>query len=235
MTVSTLSVVEHPCFQFKASFIPCAVLQLLHYDLDAIRNQISATIRCAPNLFKGSFVIIDIEKINPAEILNFATLKQIIMMNTMVPIAIRGGSAEQQQAAVMDGLHLLPATKLTMTELDKPKNVEQVRQTKLVTQQVRSGMQVYAKDADLIVTATVSPGAELFSDGNIHVYGTLRGRALAGVRGNMQARIFCRSLEAELVSIAGYYLTKEDMQTYSVQDGMVQIFLENEKVCIEAI
>ncbi len=235
MTVSTLSIVEQPCFQFKASFIPCAVLQLLHYDLDAIHDQISATIRCAPNLFKGSFVIIDLEKLNPADILNYAKLKHIVATNGMVPIAIRAGSAEQQQAAVMDGLSLLPAAKLNITELDKQKNVQQTRQTKLVTHPVRSGMQIYAKDGDLIVTAAVSPGAELFSDGCIHVYGALRGRALAGVQGNMQARIFCRSLEAELVSISGYYLTKEDMQTFTAKDGMVQIFLENEKVRIEAI
>lgn len=235
MTVSTLGIVEQPCFQFKASFIPCAVLQLLNYDLDAIQDQISATVRCAPNLFKGSFVIIDLEKLNPAEILNFLKLKQIVTTNNMVPIAIRGGSAEQQQAAVMDGLSLLPATKLNFTEFDKQKNVKQTKQTKLVTHPIRSGMQVYAKDGDLIVTSAVSPGAELFSDGNIHVYGALRGRALAGVQGNMQARIFCRSLEAELVSISGYYLTKEDMQTFTAIEGMVQIFLENEKVRIEAI
>ena len=104
-----------------------------------------------------------------------------------------------------------------------------------MTVPIRSGMQVYAKDTDLIVTASVSPGAELFADGNIHVYGPLRGRALAGVQGNMQARIFCRTLEAELVSIAGYYLTKEDMQTFTAKDGMVQIYLDNEQIRIEAI
>ena len=234
MTVSTLNIVEQPCSQFKASFIPCAVLQILHYELDAIQNQINATIRCAPNLFKGSFVIIDLEKLHPAEIVNFVKLKQILVTNGMVPIAIRGGSVEQQQAAVMDGLSLLPLSRLHLSEIDKQKNTEQAQQTKLVTYPIRSGMQVYAKNGDLIVTAAVSPGAELFSDGHIHVYGPLRGRALAGVQGNMQTRIFCRSLEAELVSISGYYLTKEDMQTFAAT-GMVQIFLENEKVRIEAI
>ena len=101
---------------------------------------------------------------------------------------------------------------------------------------IRSGMQVYAKDSDLIVTAAVSHGAELLADGNIHIYGSLRGRVLAGVQGNMQARIFCRTLEdAELVSIAGYYLTKEDMQNAPAGDGMKQIYLENEQVRIEMI
>lgn len=235
MTVNTLHIVEQTCFQFKASFFPCTVLQLLHYDLEKLHHQLDAAIRCAPNLFKGSFVIIDLEKLNPAEILNFIKVKQIVVTSGMVPIAVRGGSEEQRLAAMMDGLPLLPATKLNITDIDKQKMVELPKHTKLVTHPVRSGMQVYAKECDLIVTAAVSPGAELFSDGNIHVYGVLRGRALAGVQGDRQARIFCRSLEAELVSIAGYYLTKEDMQMFTAKDGMVQIFLENEKVRIEAI
>jgi septum site-determining protein MinC len=83
--------------------------------------------------------------------------------------------------------------------------------TLLVTQPVRSGSQIYARGADLVVTAAVSPGAELMADGNIHVYGVLRGRALAGASGDAEARIFCSRFEAELVSIAGHYLVSEQM------------------------
>ncbi|HUC10094.1 MAG TPA: septum site-determining protein MinC [Stellaceae bacterium] len=83
--------------------------------------------------------------------------------------------------------------------------------TRLVTQPVRSGTQIYARGADLIVTAAVSPGAELMADGNIHVYGPLRGRALAGAAGDIEARIFCSRFEAELVSIAGHYLVSEQI------------------------
>jgi septum site-determining protein MinC len=80
-----------------------------------------------------------------------------------------------------------------------------------VTQPVRSGTQIYARGGDLVVTAAVSPGAELIADGNIHVYGALRGRALAGASGDADARIFCSRLEAELVSIAGRYLVNEQL------------------------
>jgi septum site-determining protein MinC len=75
----------------------------------------------------------------------------------------------------------------------------------------------------------------LLADGNIHVYGPLRGRALAGVQGNTQARIFCRTLEAELVAIAGYYLVKEDMHNLPNQESTVQIFLDNDQVRIESV
>src|SRR5260221_653284 len=96
---------------------------------------------------------------------------------------------------------------------------------------VRSGTQIYARGTDLIVTAAVSPGAELVADGNIHVYGTLRGRALAGARGDASARIFCSRLEAELISIAGRYLVSE--QIPQDQRGFpVEIALVDEQLTI---
>ena len=97
--------------------------------------------------------------------------------------------------------------------------------SRLVTTPVRSGTQIYARGTDLVVTASVSPGAELVADGNIHVYGPLRGRALAGASGDTGARIFCSRLEAELVSIAGRYLVSEqlpaDQRGFPVQIALV--------------
>lgn len=83
--------------------------------------------------------------------------------------------------------------------------------TRVITQPVRSGQQIYARGGDLIVLAPVSHGSELLADGHIHVYGPLRGRALAGITGDVRAHIFCHSLEAELVSIAGQYKISEDI------------------------
>jgi septum site-determining protein MinC len=85
------------------------------------------------------------------------------------------------------------------------------------------------------VTAHVSPGAELVAAGHIHVYGALRGRALAGAYGNKESCIFCSHLNAELVSIAGYYLTKEEMSQIPVSNHMIQIFLVNEQLQIKAL
>jgi septum site-determining protein MinC len=82
---------------------------------------------------------------------------------------------------------------------------------RLITEPVRSGTQIYARGTDLVVTAAVSAGAELVADGHIHVYAALRGRALAGASGDVEARIFCSRLEAELVSIAGRYLVSEQL------------------------
>ena len=96
--------------------------------------------------------------------------------------------------------------------------------TRIVTEPVRSGTQIYARGGDLIVTAAVSAGAEVMADGNIHVYGRLRGRALAGAAGDTAARIFCTRLEAELVSIAGRYLVSEQLPA-EYQGGPAQIAL----------
>jgi septum site-determining protein MinC len=103
--------------------------------------------------------------------------------------------------------------------------------TRIVAEPVRSGTQIYARGGDLIVTAAVSAGAELVADGNIHVYGRLRGRALAGAAGDTTARIFCARLEAELVSIAGRYLVSEQLPAEH-QGGAVQIALVDDVLTI---
>ncbi len=104
----------------------------------------------------------------------------------------------------------------------------------LIKEPVRSGKRIYARNGDLIVLAPVSPGAELLADGHIHIYNTLRGRALAGLNGDTSARIFCQCLQAELVSIAGLYRLAEDIEK-SVLTKSVQIFLEADRLRIDVM
>lgn len=108
------------------------------------------------------------------------------------------------------------------------------RAAKIVKQTIRSGQQIYAPGGDLVIIGSVSTGAEILADGNIHVYGTLRGRALAGVQGNQAASIFCHSLQAELISIAGIYLLSEDIQEDKI-GASVQIYMKDEKIQMELI
>jgi septum site-determining protein MinC len=105
----------------------------------------------------------------------------------------------------------------------------------IVDRPVRAGQQIYARGCDLVVLAMVSAGAEVIADGNIHVYAPLRGRALAGARGNTSARIFVRSMEAELVSIAGVYRTIEQALPESIKGKPTQIQLENERLVMTAL
>lgn len=107
--------------------------------------------------------------------------------------------------------------------------------TKIVTQPVRSGQQIYAKGGDLIIMAPVNHGAEIIADGNIHVYSTMRGRALAGVRGDESASIFCQSMEAELVAIAGNFRVFEEAVPAEIKSKSVRIHLDNEQLVISQL
>lgn len=232
-TASTMNR-QQSCFQLKTSFLPATILQLTRYDLDMFERQITNSVKQAPIFFAGSPVVIDLEKVQSLGALDFPKIKKILLANGLVPIGIRSNNQEQINAASEIGLPLLNLGRTTFAE-SKKKTEEPALTTKLITTPIRSGMQVYAKDSDLVVIAQVSPGAEILADGNIHVYGALRGRALAGVHGNTQARIFCQTLEAELVSIAGYYLTKDDMQKLPKYENILQISLEGEQVKIASI
>ncbi len=99
---------------------------------------------------------------------------------------------------------------------------------------VRSGQQIYAENRDLTVLTTVGAGAEVISDGSVHIYGPLRGRALAGAQGNEQARIFCREFHAELVAIAGHYKVMEEIPR-ELRGKAVQVWLEDQQLKIAAL
>lgn len=107
--------------------------------------------------------------------------------------------------------------------------------TVFIDHTIRTGQQVYAEQADLIVLGLVSEGAEIIADGNIHIYGPLRGRALAGATGNKQARIFAQSMQAELVSIAGIYRLFDQFLPDHLNRHPVQVYLQNERLVISTI
>ena len=104
----------------------------------------------------------------------------------------------------------------------------------VITQPVRSGQVVYARKNDLIVLGSVNPGGQVVADGNIHIYGALRGRAIAGVQGATEARIFCQKLEAELLAISGIYLIWDDIPKINLGKP-AQISLQGQVCLISAL
>ena len=121
------------------------------------------------------------------------------------------------------------------TEANQSAEVEYVvKSPMLITKPVRSGQQIYARETDLIIMGPVGPGAEVIADNNIHIYGPLRGRALCGVSGNSKTRIFCQSLEAELVSVAGNYRMLETIPA-ELRGKPAQIWLDNDRLSIEPL
>lgn len=232
-----LSTEDSPPFELKGSLFTLTVLHLRQVELDVIDRHLAAKTRQAPGFFSNAPVIIDLGLLPKTVVsVDFAGLCDRLRKCGMIPMGIRNGSAELQAVALLAGLPALPEGRpqVLAKQAEKAKSEEPHGYSKIITQPVRSGQRIYVPDGDLILMGTVSPGAEVLADGNIHVYGRLRGRALAGAKGNTEVRIFCQSLEAELVSIAGRYRVIEQLDE-SLRDRPVQMFLLEDRLAIEPL
>ena len=192
-------------FEIKGSVFTLSVMHLFTADLQAVSRELKARSAQAKEFFRNAPVVLDLQGLRSAEV-DFPALAGLLRAHELIPVGGRNIPAEQQAAAIAAGFGLL-ATRPARES--KPQEPAQPQASRLVTQPVRSGQQIYAQGGDLVVLAQVSAGAEILADGHIHAYGPMRGRALAGVRGDRSARIFCQALEAELVSVAGNYRVLE--------------------------
>lgn len=228
-------------FQLKGSLFTLTVMQMLKADIAALSTQLGALAKQTPDLFNHMPVVIDLSKLSDEDQdFDFVTTQTLLRKHGLIPVGVRSGTPSLHKEAIASGLPVMPTSKQEVAE-EKENSADKTSEklvtqslhhnTKLITQPVRSGQRIYAKGGDLVILATVSPGAELLADGHIHIYGALRGRALAGLSGDQDARIFCQTLEAELVSIAGHYWVNEDLKIPQGGQG-VQIYLENERLHI---
>lgn len=226
-------------FKLKASLFTLTTFHLLSPDAQLVHQQLKPLVEQTPRFFQQLPIILDLFSLpTPCGPVDFPAIISCLRAYGLIPVGVRGGSAEQQTLAIQSGLAILANIKTETAETSSKVNAPApTHYSKLITQPVRSGQQIYAKNSDLIVIASVSPGAELLADGNIHIYGRLKGRALAGVTGNQHAHIFCQNLEAELVAIAGHYWLSEDLQDLqqTPTNGNVQIFLEQERLQIKPL
>ena len=209
------------------------VLRLGTSDPDAFERQLRAQISRSPQFFANAPVVLDLaERSGFAEAADFTELKRLLRALDLVVVGVQNATAAQQRAALMAGLGAFNGAAAQRRAAPAQKRQEApAASSMLVTQPIRSGTQIYARGGDLIVLKSVSAGAEIIADGHIHVYGALRGRAIAGATGNNAARIFVQRLEAELVSIAGRYLVSDqiDQEHHGRQ---AQIMLQDERLTI---
>jgi septum site-determining protein MinC len=215
---------QDPVFQLKGSMLAITVLELVHNDLTRLDNQLTVKVAQAPKFFHNTPVVLALDKLPPHEgAPDLADLISVCKRHGLRPLAIRTTRTADALAAEELELPVLPPSgarerilepvaSLKKEKPEPPPAEPAYRPTKVITTPIRSGQQVYAGGGDLIVLAPVSAGAELLADGNIHVYGPMRGRALAGIKGDTNTRIFCRQLVAELVSVAGHYKVSEDLR-----------------------
>ena len=240
----TMSQIEsqnpEPVFQLKGSMLAITVMELARTNLEALDRQLAAKVAQAPNFFSNTPLILALDKLAPNEgSVDLPGLVRICRQHGLRTLAIRANRIEGIAAAIAVDLPVLPPSGarervLDPVEAEAPKKIPEkppeptIKPTRVITAPVRGGQQIYAQGCDLVVVAPVSPGAELLADGNIHVYGPMRGRALAGIKGDTKARIFCQQLSAELISIAGQYKVSEDLRRDPLWGSPVQVSLSGD-------
>jgi len=226
---------QDPVFQLKGSMLAITVLELAHNDLERLDRQLAEKVAQAPNFFQNIPLVLALDKLPEGEgALDLARLMDVCRNHGLRTLAIRASREADIAAAEAMDLPVLPPSGARERPLDPaPKKVEKPAEpehkpSKIITSPVRGGQQVYAQGGDLIVLAPVSAGAELLADGNIHVYAPMRGRALAGVKGNGKARIFCQQMGAEMLSIAGHYKVAEDLRRDPLWGDAVHVSLSGD-------
>ena len=230
----------------RGRMVSLTVLELFGSDLEELNQQLRDKTAQAPAFFRHAPLLLDFENFDAeVDITWLDSAYRLLTDNNFVPVGITGADQSLEDAARTRGLAIWPSggavrqvAEAEQPQPEKPQTVSPAAPvhsvTKVLHQPVRSGQRVYAQGGDLIVLASVSTGAEILADGHIHVYGTLRGRALAGAAGNESARIFCHDLQADLVAIAGYYVINDDLPA-DKRNTAVQIFLHQEHLQIESL
>ena len=236
--------------ELKIGQVGIANLRIRTLDVDKLVAEMRERVERAPKLFARAAVVVDFGHLSATP--DAATARALLdglRDAGVLPVALAYGTSAIEALSVQLGLPLLakfrasyesaaaaepappaPAPKPEPVAEPAPKTEAPRAQPGMMhTAPVRSGQQVYAQGRDFTVLSTVGAGAEVIADGSIHVYGALRGRALAGAQGDTKARIFCREFHAELVAIAGHYKVLEDIPK-ELSGKAVQVWLDGEQI-----
>ena len=218
-----------PALELKTTRIAGIQIILNSADHAALDTHLSTLFAATPDFFGGEAAVFECGRL-PADAAapDWAWLAQELKSRGLNPFAVQNASPELAAAAVQAGLLVLnaaaPAAPEPVPE-PAPQPAAAASPTRVIDKPLRSGQRVYAAGGDIVVLAAVNPGAEVIADGSIHVYAPLKGKALAGARGDISARIYTTHLEAELVSIAGVYRTFEAAPDAAVAKKPAQIRL----------
>ncbi|KAB0634830.1 septum formation inhibitor [Burkholderia stagnalis] len=254
-----MSLKKSPFFELRSGSVDTLLFTVKTTDLDALRAELVKRFEATPEFFADDVVAIDVRRLADGERVALADIRQMLSDVRMRPVGVvalasqgwageaglplleardrrapSGKAAGDADAAPAADAIADQAPVVAAEPEPAPAVAPAGGQTLVIDKPLRSGQQIYAK-GDLVVLAPVSHGAEIIAEGNIHIYAPLRGRALAGVHGNHDARIFCTCLEPELISIAGIYRTTENPLPADVLGKPVQIRLEEEKLMIEPL
>ncbi|HZX80867.1 MAG TPA: septum site-determining protein MinC [Lysobacter sp.] len=246
-----------PAGELKIGQVGIANLRIRTLDVERLADEMRGRVQRAPNLFARAAVVIDFGGLTRTpDVATARALVDALRDAGVLPVALAYGTSEIERLSEELGLPLLAkfraqyerAEGAAPAEPAPPPHRERAPEPAPVAAPaanathpglvqaapIRSGQQVYADNRDLTVLSAVGAGAEVIADGSIHIYGALRGRALAGAQGFEQARIFCREFHAELVAIAGHYRVSEDIPA-ELLGKPVQVWLDRGQLRIEAL
>ena len=238
-------------FQVRGRFLTALVLRI---DAESTGGtfyaQLDEQLRKTPQFFSGAPMVLDLA--NATGLRQPGPIRELVESLRGRDLRVFGvQNASDMDEAALQAMGLIPVTTGRDAPLPRPEAAQSQSQAKgrapaaeaapprraenkVIRSPVRSGQLIMAEQGDLTVIGSVASGAELVAAGNIHVYGPLRGRAMAGCHGDEGAHIFCQSLEAELVAIAGLYQTSETLDA-TARKGCTHIYLEDEKLRMEVI
>ncbi len=247
--------------ELKIGQVGIANLRVRTLDVDLLAREMRERVQRAPKLFGRAAVIVDFGALAQMPDADTArALLAGLREAGVLPVALAYGSKDTEKLSEQIGLPLLAKFRESYERSDlfaeKPASAERIaekpaartkkgpepapqppvqagaRPGQIHKTAVRSGQQIYAEGRDLIVLAPINQAAEVIADGSIHVYGSLRGRALAGAQGDVDARIFVRDFRAELVAIAGTYKVLDDIPR-RLLGKPVQVWLQDGELKIE--
>ncbi len=237
-------------FDLKSASLPLITVVLKTPNLATLSQELQARFGETPDFFDEDLAVIVLTQIaqDPTP-LSFSVLLTLLKHYRLRPFGIHGGSLAHKETAAAVGLMDLPEISSSAVAVPgdapapapvpapaaAPAVAAPASGTMVIDRPLRSGQQVYARGCDLIVLQVVNFGAEIIADGNIHVYAPLRGRAIAGARGNTDARIFSTCMEAQLISIAGIYRTSEVALPADVLGKPAQVRLAGESLVLDPI
>jgi septum site-determining protein MinC len=210
------------------AFVFCPTVPIVNW-----LAEIDATIARSPGFFAGRPVVVDLSSVDLsqsgiAHLLISLQDRQIRVLG--IEGVDEGRLAPNMPPLLSGGRHCL----IEPRAASQPKKSEPKQTSLLLDQPVRSGQTVIFPDGDVTILGSVGSGAEVVAGGSIHVYGALRGRAMAGVNGNSTARIYCQKIEAELLAIDGFYQTADDIDV-ALRGQPAQAWLQGDTLKITAL
>ena len=219
-------------FELKVSLMPITIMRIKRANIHHIQQEMHHRMTQAPMLFRNIMMVVDLSQCQDMITRDFLdNLIEFLQQQNIIFSGLQNPTPEQRSIAAAAGIPLFNLQENIPSQHDQ---LNKRLPTLILRTHIRSGQHIQAHSRDLIIFGSVSQGAEVMADGNIFIYGSLRGKALAGISGDKTTCIYCKKLDAELVAIAGHYRLSHNMPPIQTKD-LIQIRVNTDELLFEEI